>query len=505
MKLVKSRKQQAHWPPADGFVVVVKDDCPTCRLVPAALEELLKRGFSVSIISQDDPRESSVVGTVPIAGYPDRVQVWDDSALERSYQLNIETVPTLVRFEDGNEVGRAVGWVRDEWKALTSVPELGEGMPASRPGCGSRSVAPGVPEYLQARFGETGLSSRQMKTAPYQDSAEFCFERGWTDGLPVVPPTAERVLRMLKGTARDPGEVIGDIPPDYAACTVEKAAINAVLAGCKPEYMPVLLAALEASLDPGFTLHGILCSTCFSSPLIVVNGPVAQRIGMNCGLNVLGQGNRANATIGRALNLIVRNVGGGRPGEIDRATFGAPSKFTFCFAEDESDPEWEPLSVARGFEPGVSTVTLFQGEGVQGVMDQRSRTPEALTRSLAASLLAVCHPKICEWARAVLVLSPEHYAVYREAGWGRKQITEALFEATTRKGSDVVEGAGGLAEGIPADSISSIFERVPKFPPEGLTLVRAGGPAGLYSAILAGWPGNRDHDQSFPVSKAIIS
>ena len=146
------------------------------------------------------------------------------------------------------------------------------------------------------------------------------------------------MAEKLKGTTRKPDEFVGRIPPNLADCTVEKVAINAVMAGCRPEYMPVLLAAIEAALEPVFTLHGVLATTYFSAPVIIVNGPVVKRIGMNCGINALGQGNRANATIGRALNLIVRNVGGGRPGEVDRSTLGAPSKFTLCFAEDESDP-----------------------------------------------------------------------------------------------------------------------------------------------------------------------
>src|SRR5574341_1830961 len=140
---------------------------------------------------------------------------------------------------------------------------------------------------------------------------------------------------MLQGTRRRPDEIVGKIPPYLGTCTVEKVAINAVLAGCKPEYMPVLLAALEAALEPVFTLHGVLATTYFSSPIVIVNGPIARRIGMNSGINVLGQGNRANATIGRALQLVIRNVGGGRPGEVDRATYGNPGKVGFCFAEDE--------------------------------------------------------------------------------------------------------------------------------------------------------------------------
>ena len=475
--------------PDDGLVVVVKRDCPTCQLVEPVLERLADRADELVVASQDDP------------GFPPGVSgVVNDRELEHSFRLGIETVPTLVRFEDGEETGRALGWNREEWRELTGVADLGAELPAFQPGCGSKSVEPGAAERLRARFGETGLAARRVELVPYADDAEACFERGWTDGLPVIPPTPERILRMLSGTTRAPDDVVGDVPPDYAECTVEKAAINAVLAGCKPEYMPVLLAALEAALDPDFTLHGILCSTCFTAPLVIVNGPIARRIGMNSGLNVLGQGNRANATIGRALNLIVRNVGGGRPGEIDRSTFGAPSKYTFCFAEDESDEEWEPLSVSRGIPRGVSAVTLFQGEGVQGIMDQASRTPEELTASLAACLLAVCHPKICEWAHTVLLLSPEHYAIYREAGWGRARITDALLEATTRPLDEVARGAGGLAEGVPD---SETRRRVPKFPPGGLLLAQAGGAAGLYSAILAGWPGGRAWQHSHPVTKEI--
>ncbi|MGZ8155491.1 MAG: hypothetical protein ACXWUK_09350, partial [Burkholderiales bacterium] len=280
----------------------------------------------------------------------------------------------------------------------------------------------------------------------------------------------------------------------------EKVAVNAVLAGCKPEYMPVLLAALEAALEPVFTLHGVTATTYFSSPIVIVNGPVAKRIGMNSGLNALGQGNRANATIGRALNLIVRNVGGGRPGEVDRATLGAPSKITLCFAEDESDPAWEPLSVARGFAPGTSTVTLFQGHGVEGFVDQKTRTPEGLSRSFALSLVKIGHPRLVQSARAVVVLSPEHWRIYKEAGWDRRRIERALYEATIRPGRDLVAGLDGVGEGVPP---SRAGEDVPKFHEDGLMIVRAGGEAGLFSAILPGWLAGRNRLELQPVTKEI--
>jgi hypothetical protein len=272
------------------------------------------------------------------------------------------------------------------------------------------------------------------------------------------------------------------------------------MAGCKPEYMPVVLAALEAALEPKFTLHGLLCSTCFSGPVIVVNGPIARAIGMNSGVNALGQGNRANATIGRALQLIVRNVGGGAPGGIDRATLGNPGKYTFCFAEDESDPSWQPLSVRRGLPRGASAVTLFQGDGIQGFVDQRSRTPEELTRSLAASLFAVAHPKLCEFTNAMLVLSPEHYAIFRDAGWDRRRVEIELDRALIRPGRDLVHGTQGIGEGI---APSRADEMVPKFWPDGLLIVRAGGDAGLFSAILAGWTGGRFREESQPITREI--
>lgn len=354
---------------------------------------------------------------------------------------------------------------------------------------------------MEARHrGGAALASRKIEYGEDDDPVEICYQRGWTDGLPVTPPTDTRVMGMLAGTTRRPDEVIGKIPPYLGACTVEKVAINAVMAGCRPEYMPVLLAALEAALEPVFTLHGVLATTYFSSPIIIVNGPIARKIGMNSGLNALGQGNRANATIGRALNLIVQNVGGGRPGEADRATLGAPSKYTLCFAEDESDPEWEPLSVARGFPRGASTVTLFQGHGVEAFVDQKSRTAEGLTRSLAMSLVKIGHPKLTQSARAILVLSPEHYAIYREAGWDRRRIERALHEATIRPGKEILAGLDGVGEGVPA---SRAGEMVPKFHEDGLMVVRAGGKAGLFSAILPGWLAGRNRLELQPVTKEI--
>ncbi len=468
--------------PRDGLVAFLKADCPTCRLVAPILEQL-----GATLLVQDEPES-----------FPGGLS---DTDLRQAFLADIEIVPTLIRRADGREVDRTHGWDREDWRRLAADPQLGAALPAFRPGCGSKSREPNVHEHLVARYGAPPLASRHVEVGDWDDPMEVCFDRGWTDGLPVVPPTDARILRMLGGTPRAPAEVIGRMPPDLPPLTIEKVAINAVMAGCRPEYMPVLLAAIGAALEPVFTLHGIICTTCFSSPVIIVNGPIARRIGMNAGINALGQGNRANATIGRALNLIIRNVGGGRPGELDRSTIGGPGKYTFCFAENEDDPRWQPLATARGIAAGRSAVTLFQGDGIQGFVDWKSRTPEELSRSLPMSLAVVGHPKLCEFFNAVLVLSPEHHAIFGDAGWDRARIEASLRDDLRRPGSALVAGAGGVGEGM---APSRAGDMVDKFWPEGLLIVRAGGAAGLYSAILCGWTGGRFREESQPVTREIV-
>ncbi|GAB1264972.1 thioredoxin family protein [Aurantivibrio infirmus] len=456
------------------FVLVVKKDCPTCQLILPVIESLQSRFNShLTLYIQDDP-----------SFLPESPLVVDDSDLAFSYKNNIEVVPTLIRYENDKEIDRVFGWVKDEWRNFTGMTELGQALTPFKPGCGSLTQAPGMDEVLALRFGKAEFESRQLEFSEDIDLEEACFERGWSDGLPVVPPTPIRVLRMLKGSSRTGDQVLGNIPPDYSPCTVEKVAINAVMAGCKPEYFPVVLNAVEAALLDEFCLHGLLCTTYFSSPVVIVNGPMAKKVGMNGGVNALGQGNRANATIGRALQLVVRNVGGGRPGEIDRATLGNPGKYTFCFAEDESDEEWQTLAEGRGVSRDKSAISLFAGDGVQAVMDQRSRTPESLVKSIAQSLRVVANGKVYGMADAILVVSPEHRRIFREAGWKKPDVHEALMNELSIPGEKIVRGADGIMEGMP-----EIFKdkQLNKFRPEGLHIVSAGGTAGMFSAIISGW------------------
>ncbi len=472
--------------PQDGLIAVVKRDCPTCVLAAPVLGELA-RARGLVVYTQDDP------------GFPETVpQPIDDTALDISHHLKIEVVPTLIRLENGREVARTYGWDRGEWERLSGLAGLGSGLPESRPGCGARNIEPGTIERLKVRFNETGLKSRRIEIGEDEDEQEAMFARGWSDGLPLVPPTEERVLRMLDGTSRDPQEVIGLVPPALAGATVEKIAINAVMAGCKPEYLPVVLAAVEAVLDESFAMHGVLATTMFAGPVVVVNGAVRRRIGMNAKGNALGQGNRANAAIGRALQLVIRNIGEGRPQEVDRATLGNPGKLGYCFAEDEEGSCWEPLSVERGVKPGVSAVTVFAGFGLQGIVDQKSRTPESLARSMAESLKAVLSVKLAPACDALLVICPEHERTFRNAGWSKARLYEELYRLCEIPGEELIAGAKGIAEGGPS---SLAGKSVNKFRPGGLMIVRAGGGAGMFSGIIGGWSsGPRG---SSPVTKEV--
>jgi hypothetical protein len=470
--------------PRDGLVAVVKRDCPTCVMAAPVLGELA----GLTVFTQDDP---SFPETVPA-----RI---DDTALDISHRLGIEIVPTLIRFEGGREVGRTYGWDRGEWERLSGIAGLGRDLPEARPGCGAKNIEPGMLERLKIRFNETGLRSRRITVGEEEDEHEAMFARGWSDGLPLVPPTEERVLRMLDGTARDPQEVLGLAPPDLAPATVEKVAINAVMAGCKPEYLPVVLAAVEAVLEEQFAMHGVLATTMFVGPVLVVNGPIRRRIGMNAKGNALGQGNRANGAIGRALQLVIRNVGGGRPQEVDRATLGNPGKYTYCFAEDEEGSSWESLAVERGVQPGRSAVTVFAGFGLQGVVDQKSRDPESLSRSFAGSLRAIHNVKSAPSCDALLVVCPEHHRTFHNAGWSKARLYEELYKLCEIPGDQLVAGAKGIAEGGP---LSLAGKTVNKFRPGGLMIVRAGGDAGMFSGIIGGWSAGGPRG-SLPVTKEV--
>ena len=210
---------------------------------------------------------------------------------------------------------------------------------------------------------------------------------------------------------------------------------------------------------------------------------------MNSGVNALGQGNRANATIGRSLQLLIRNVGGGKPGGIDRAALGNPGKYTYCFSEDESDADWPSLAMDRGFKREDSVVSLFAGEGLQPIMDQLSRSPDSLAKSMAASLRSVAHVKRFGMADAILVVCPEHRRVFNEGGWSKEDLRRALYDELMTPGSELMPGVNGIAEGMPEKLKDKLLN---KFRDDGLHIVTAGGTAGMFSAIISGWVASGD-------------
>jgi hypothetical protein len=470
----------------DGLVVVVKHECETCQTVVPVLQQLDTLG-PLALYTQDDP------------SFPGSPAAIHDDDLSVSWHHEIETVPTLIKVEDGIEIERTVGWLRPEWERVTGHRGLGPDLPEMRPGCGSMSADPDLVDELRVRFGASTLASRRIDVADAEDDIEMMFARGWSDGLPVVPPTEERVMRMLDGTTRAPTDIVATIPPDLVDATVEKVAIAAVMAGCLPEYLPWVLTAVEAVCNDEFNMHGLLATTMPVAPVVICSGPGTRAIGMNSGGNALGQGNRANSTIGRALQLVVRNIGGGRPGGVDRATHGSPAKVGFCFAENDVESPYGTLAGEHGIEPGVDALTVFAGEGPRCVVDQLSREPDSLARSLAANLQVLHHPKLIMAFDAILVMGPEHARVFAEAGWSREQIVAGINTHLDQPGSKLVRGAGEIAEGV-SEALGEA-PALPKFRPGGLMLTYAGGGAGLFSEIIGGWVNGEVGSQ--PVTRAV--
>src|SRR5215472_11290844 len=251
---------------------------------------------------------------------------------------------------------------------------------------------------------------------------EAYFERGWTDGLPVVPPTEKSIAQMLAGAALRGDAVVGEIPERGVVISAEKLAINAVMAGCRPDYLPVVVAAIRGLCHRDFAYHGPASSTGGSAMVLIVNGPVASRVGINSGNNAFGQGRRANATIGRAVRLVMMNVMNTRPGFLDRAVFGNPGKYSFCFAENETDHPWEPLHVERGYRADESTVTVYASNSLNLVYNQLAAEPEPLLRCVADALCNLGTPNLRGFNQSLLVLAGEHTDVLRQSAWSKRDV-----------------------------------------------------------------------------------
>lgn len=257
---------------------------------------------------------------------------------------------------------------------------------------------------------------------------EAAMEGGLGDGLPIIPPTREAVARMLRAVRRAPESSLGVMAPMMAEVTVEEAALCAVAAGCLPEHFPVVVAALEAIMDEEFNLLAIQATTELASPLLIVNGPAAARLGVHGGSGCLGPGFRANAAIGRAVRLAAMRLGGAIPGETDMATFGHGGKFTACLAENEAESPWEPLHVARGLRPAQSAVTLVGADPPVNVNDFASGGGEGVLRMIAETMSYPGSNNAQGGGEVLVIASPQHAQLLAREGWGRRDVQERLFE-----------------------------------------------------------------------------
>ena len=471
------------------LVALVKHDCPMCDQLLPVLDAAAASGAPLRILSQSEPEDTAgQAARLGLSAVPEL-----DADLELSARLDPDAVPAVVLVDGEREEARVEGLDRARLAELAERAGVAlalDGLPERRPGCASRNRDPQVAATLAARAARRAgrIRSRTLEIGGLEDPFEALFARGVTDGLPVVPPTPERVVAMLEHTARDPQDVVGVVPPYDGEATVEKVAVNAVMAGCPPEALPVVLAAVQAACAPEFAMHGLMATTYPAGPTIVVSGPYAAEIGMNAGGNCLGQGNRANVTIGRALQLVVRNVGGGKPGEEDRAAHGQMGKLASCFAELDDGAPWEGLAQARGVPEGETGVTLMATEAPRALIDQLARDPDGLCASLALALDAVATPKQRLAFDAMVLVGPEHGRVFREAGWSRGQVQERLHELTHRRAGDVVRGAFGSPEGVDPQFVSDPEMPVAKFAAaDRILLAYAGGDAGLFSMVFGGW------------------
>jgi hypothetical protein len=274
-----------------------------------------------------------------------------------------------------------------------------------------------------------GPAARTLKVGGgYSAINRHYQDQGWTDGLPIVPPTEEDLRAFLRYSDRAPREVVAVLPPRQGEATVERIAINAVMAGCRPEYLPVIVAAVEALADPVFNLDSIQATTHPVAPLIIVNGPIAKELGINAGYNAFGQGFRSNVTIGRAIRLLLMNVGGGLPGTGDRATQGSPAKIASCVAENEEASPWEPLHVEHGFPAEVSTVTAIGCEGPHNIQDHFSYSGLGILKVIAGAMGQAGSNNILAGGHPLLALGPEHAATIARDGYSKRQVKEFLVE-----------------------------------------------------------------------------
>ena len=334
------------------------------------------------------------------------------------------------------------------------------------------------------------LKSRRHSVSDLAGAIELCYTNGWTDGLPVVPPTAERIVAMLEAAGLEPDREIAFIENRQVSVSAEKIAINAVMAGCKASYMPIVVAAVEALADPAYGYHGPATSTGGSAVFMLVNGPIARELDINSGDNLFGPGWRANATIGRAVRLVMRNVIGTLPGELDRSSLGHAGKYTFCIAENEIDSPWPPLHTTRGFRADQNAVTIFAAYAPHQFSNRLSAAPEGILDTACAHMRVSAGS--ARQPQYAIVFAGEHQAIMKRAGWAREDVQRYCYEHSKATVAELKR-----AHMIPGDvtrddehALSALVER-----PQDFLVIAAGGQAGVQSAFIPGW-GSKAGSQS---------
>ena len=326
------------------------------------------------------------------------------------------------------------------------------------------------------------LTSKRFRVNDLAAAVDFCFERGWSDGLPVVPPTESAVHAMLEAARLAPDAKIAYIRDRFVTITAEKVAINAVMAGCKPEYMPVVVAAVEGIGDERWGYHGPGTSTGGAAVLMIVNGRIARELDINAGDNLFGPGWRANLTIGRAVRLVMRNVCGSMPGLLDRGTVGHPGRLSYVIAENETESPWTPLHVERGFRPEQSTVTVMAAEGPHQFYNQLSSTAEGVLTTLADNMRisgnVMGQPHYC------LGLADEHMRTIAADGWDKKRIRQFIWEHTQNSHAHLKRTNRMAGAPEPGDETTL---RPLVATPDEILVVAAGGRAGAFSCFIPGW------------------
>jgi len=519
------------------LLVFAEADCPTCRMTLPYLKRLAsllgEERERLVLVSQDGLDETRALAEHHQLTFP----VLLDESLQVSRAFDPPSVPALFLVGDDGRIERAhVGFHKGDLNATAAVllrlvrrpvllvAEPYDGAPESKPGCASRHLvresagataaatptsAAGLeaPQLLDLHPEQAARASR-IEVPADGDVYEYCMRSGYSPSLPVVPPTADRVDAFVEASGLAPERVIGLVPPCYGAATVEKIAANAVMAGCRAEHMEVLVPVLRAACDERFNLHGVQATTNSATPLVILSGPAAERLGFASGAGVFGNVARANSTVGRALQLVMANLGGARPGEIDMATLGHPGRFSYCISENHAASPWEPLHVELGFGAEESTVTLFAATGLMEVSEHTARTAEGVLRTIAATLSVVWSWRRCGRVDAVVVVCPEHAATIAGHGLSKRDARDFLFEHT---GVPVRafehEGTEGTQQ---RDSLTEVLidgePHYRKFDdPSQIRLVVAGGTAGKFSAVLGGWLAGPKGSESvtYPITKEL--